>query len=133
MARPPTRRTGNAEAQVRRRVSAAALVGAVWAVLIVVPRAEAVSAIPLGMDHFAAMAVDLAHGHLFFSGGAGSSQVVVPDLAGGARQAVPNLPAATGMALSADGGTLYVAVANDDAVAALNTATLTVTRRYALG
>lgn len=79
------------------------------------------------------MLVDPAHRHIFFSGGSGSASILVTDYAGTAVATIPNEPGATGLALSGDGGTVYAALANGDAVSAISTSTLTETARYATG
>ncbi|MCW3841219.1 hypothetical protein ONA70_14025 [Micromonospora yasonensis] len=87
----------------------------------------------LGIDAYAEMVVDSAHGRLFFSQGRQRSGVRVTDLSGGAQRTIPDLPGASGMALSPDGSTLYVALADADAVAAIDTTTLAEKRRYSTG
>jgi hypothetical protein len=91
---------------------------------------EQVFALPLG--HLSDIVVDDAHGHVFVTGG-GSGGIVVRDLAGAAVTTITNEPGAMQMALSEDGGTLYVALRSADAVAAISTTTLTETTRYATG
>lgn len=85
------------------------------------------------MSSFADIVVDDTHGHVFLSGGNGTSSIQVRDLAGAAVTTVANEPGASQMALSADGSTLYVALVNGDAVSAISTSTLTETARYATG
>ncbi|MGW7822759.1 YncE family protein [Streptomyces puniciscabiei] len=94
-------------------------------------RADGTAALPL--SHYSHMLVDAAHQHIFFSQGAGSTGIVVTDLSGTPVTTIQNEPGATGLALSADGGTLYAALADGDAVAAIDTATLTESTRYATG
>jgi YVTN family beta-propeller protein len=93
--------------------------------------ADSTAALPL--SHYAHLLVDTAHQHLFFSQGAGSTGIVVTDLAGNPVTTVTGEQGATGLALSPDGGTLYAALADGDAVAAIDTATLTESARYATG
>ncbi|MFG2370151.1 hypothetical protein ACGFY9_01560 [Streptomyces sp. NPDC048504] len=93
--------------------------------------ADSTAALPL--SHYAHMLVDTAHQHLFFSQGAGSTGIVVTDLAGNPVTTLTGEQGATGLALSPDGGTLYAALADGDAVAAIDTATLTESARYATG
>ncbi|MFD4878452.1 YncE family protein [Streptomyces sp. NPDC058420] len=93
--------------------------------------ADSAAALPL--SHYAHMLVDTAHQHLFFSQGAGSTGIVVTDLAGNPVTTLTGEQGATGLALSPDGGTLYAALADGDAVAAIDTATLTESARYATG
>ena len=93
--------------------------------------ADSTAALPL--SHYAHLLVDTAHQHLFFSQGAGSTGIVVTDLAGDPVTTITGEQGATGLALSPDGGTLYAALADGDAVAAIDTATLTESARYATG
>ena len=93
--------------------------------------ADSTAALPL--SHYAHLLVDTAHQHLFFSQGAGSTDIVVTDLAGNPVTTITGEQGATGLALSPDGGTLYAALADGDAVAAIDTATLTESARYATG
>ncbi|MCM0674104.1 hypothetical protein NCC78_05225 [Micromonospora phytophila] len=95
--------------------------------------AHADSTIGLGTDTHWQMVVDSAHGQLFFSPGLNRSDVRVTDLSGGLRTTIRNLPDASGMALSTDGSTLYVALPRAGAIAAIATTTLTETHRYSLG
>ncbi|MFI7647004.1 hypothetical protein ACIBTZ_13110 [Micromonospora sp. NPDC049460] len=95
--------------------------------------AYADGAVGLGIDTYAEMVVDSARGRLFFSQGRERSGVRLTDLSGGSQRTIPNLPGASGMALSPDGSTLYVALADVGAVAAIDTTTLTETRRYSTG
>lgn len=87
----------------------------------------------LGLQTFKHMVVDSAHRHVFFSQGRYQSDVRVTDLSGGSQRMIPNLPGASGMALSPDGSTLYVALIEAGAVAAIDTTTLTETHRYSMG
>ncbi|MFD4561267.1 hypothetical protein ACFWP5_44315 [Streptomyces sp. NPDC058469] len=93
--------------------------------------ADSTAALPL--SHYAHLLVDTAHQHLFFSQGAGSTGIVVTDLAGDPVTTLTGEQGATGLALSPDGSTLYAALADGDAVAAIDTATLTESARYATG
>jgi sugar lactone lactonase YvrE len=93
--------------------------------------ADSTAALPL--SHYAHMLVDTAHQHIFFSQGAGSTGIVVTDLAGTPVTTLTGEQGATGLALSPDGTTLYAALADGDAVAAVDTATLTESARYATG
>ena len=73
--------------------------------------------------------VDEAHGHVFVSGGQGTTGVVVTDLDGQILETIPGLAGGEEMMLSQDGSTLYVALVDGHAIAALDTATL-VTRTF---
>ncbi|MDX6347927.1 MAG: hypothetical protein QOF84_2717 [Streptomyces sp.] len=87
--------------------------------------AGAVAAVPLPFAHFADMAVDAGHGHVFISGGSGSDSLLVTDLDGNTVATIPSEPGATSLALSADGGTLYAALTSSDAISVIDTDTLT--------
>lgn len=93
--------------------------------------ADSTAALPL--SHYSHMLVDTAHRHIFFSQGAGSTGIVVTDLSGTPVTTLADEPGATGLALSADGGTLYAALADGDAIAAVDTATLTESTRWPTG
>ncbi|MGA5729133.1 hypothetical protein ACPCI1_10845 [Streptomyces seoulensis] len=87
----------------------------------------------LPLSHYAHMVADGAHQHLFFSQGAGTTGIVVTDLAGGPVATLDGEQGADGLALSPDGSTLYAALTDGDAIAVIDTATLTETRRVATG
>lgn len=70
--------------------------------------------------------VDESHGHVFVSGGRLESSVAVTDLDGRLVHTIPGLGGADGMVLSADESTLYVGLAGDRAIAAVDTTTLAV-------
>jgi hypothetical protein len=92
--------------------------------------AYADTSVALPLTGFRAMVVDAAHVYLT---GSGPASLLVTDLAGGSPTTVPDLPGASGLAFSADGSVLYVALADGDAIAAVDTATLVETARYATG
>ncbi|MGW5279257.1 hypothetical protein ACWERI_07325 [Streptomyces collinus] len=93
--------------------------------------ADGTAALPL--SHYAHLLVDAAHGHLFFSQGAGSTGILVTDLSGTPVTTITGEQGATGLALSADGGTLYAALTDGDAVAAIDTSTLDESARWPTG
>ncbi|MFH9981856.1 hypothetical protein ACH4ND_21915 [Streptomyces sp. NPDC017179] len=93
--------------------------------------AGSTAALPL--TGYAHMLVDAAHQHIFFSQGPGSTRIVVTDLSGAPVTTIADERGADGMALSTDGGTLYAALADADAIAAIDTATLTETGRWSTG
>ncbi|WP_333777731.1 hypothetical protein [Streptomyces sp. IBSBF 3136] len=97
------------------------------------PAALADGAAALPLSHYAHLLVDAAHGHLFFSQGAGSTGILVTDLSGTPVTTITGEQGATGLALSADGGTLYAALADGDAVAAIDTSTLDESARWSTG
>ncbi|WP_316749781.1 hypothetical protein [Streptomyces herbicida] len=91
------------------------------------------SDVPLPIAHFAHMLVDAPHGHLFISGGAGTDGILVTDLDGGNPTMISGEPGATGLALSDDGSALYASLPDQDAIAAINTESLTEAARYGTG
>ncbi|MEH0420357.1 hypothetical protein [Streptomyces sp. B21-083] len=91
------------------------------------------TATTLPLSQYAHMLVDTAHQHLYFSQGAGTTGIVVTDLSGAPVATVNGEQGATGLALSPDGGTLYAALKDGDALAAIDTTTLTETTRVPTG
>ena len=91
----------------------------------------------LKMSRFHEMVADVASGRLFFSGGTQgkdvSDSIMVTNLAGKLVATIGGQTGVQGIALSADGSTLYAALAGDDAVSAINTASLEETAVYPLG
>ncbi len=118
-----------------RKVSVAAAIAVLAGVTSTIGTATSAwadTAVPLSLSHYSHMVVDGGHDHLFVSGGSGSTGILVTDFSGSTVGTVAE-PGATSMALSPDGGTLYVALPGSDAVAAVDTATLTETARYDTG
>ncbi|MFE3173448.1 YncE family protein [Amycolatopsis sp. NPDC059090] len=104
------------------------------ALLTVAPSAEASpEASSLGLPAYSDLVVDDANHQVFVSGGKTSNGVVVTDFGGWVRKTVDRQFGASGLALSADGRTLYVALASGDAISAIDTATLAETARYPTG
>lgn len=95
------------------------------------PLAQATDTLPL--PGFGAMVVDQAHKRVFVSGGAASNGIVVLSFSGRVVKTVSGQFGATGLVLSEDGKTLYAALAAGDAISAIDTATLTESRRFATG
>jgi YVTN family beta-propeller protein len=95
--------------------------------------ASAAAPVPLDLPGYSHLVVDGPHGHVFVSGGQDSTGIAVTDVDGNTVATVAGEPGATSMALSPDGGTLYVALPGSDAVSAVDTATLTETARYSTG
>ncbi|QMU67544.1 Ig-like domain repeat protein [Streptacidiphilus sp. P02-A3a] len=93
--------------------------------------APATTAVALPITHYAQTVV--AGGHVFISEGAGSSSILVTDLAGNTVTTIPGQTGATGLALSADGGTLYAALTGADSISAINVGTLTQSAVYPTG
>ena len=113
--------------------AAAVIAGVVGTLGLPAVTARADSAAVLPITQYSHLVVDGAHGHLFFSEGAGSDAILVTDLDGTDPTTITGEPGATGLALSADGGTLYAALADGDAVSAVDTASLTESARYPTG
>lgn len=80
--------------------------------------------LPFSGDARGDIVVDEARGHVFVSGGPGSTEVVVTDLDGQVLRTIPGLAGAEGMTLSRDGSTLFVALSDAKAVAVVDTETL---------
>ncbi|MGW5352522.1 YncE family protein [Streptomyces sp. NPDC004031] len=91
------------------------------------------TAVPLPIAQYAHMLVDPVHQHLFISGGAGSTSVLVTDYAGRTVGTIEGEDGADGLALSPDGGTVYAALGDADAISAIDTGTLAETARYGTG
>jgi hypothetical protein len=115
-----------------RRTGVAAALGAV---LLLGPGgvpAVADSGVTLPIESYADIAVDGAHHQVFVSDPSGSS-IMVTDYDGAPVKRITSEPGADGLVLSDDSETLYVALHADHSIAAIDTATLQETRRYALG
>jgi hypothetical protein len=78
------------------------------------------------------LVVDGVHQHVFVSDPR-NGKVVVTDYSGRVVTQVTSLAGVTGLQLSADSGTLYAAARDDDAIVAIDTATLTESARYPTG
>ncbi|MGW0660022.1 hypothetical protein [Streptodolium elevatio] len=76
--------------------------------------------------------VDPAHKKVYYSSGASANQVVSIGFDGRGKKVLDNQFGAAGLVLSADGKTLYSALAAGDAISAIDTETLTERARYAL-
>jgi DNA-binding beta-propeller fold protein YncE len=101
--------------------------------LVLAPTARATGAATLPLPAYGAMAVDQAHKRVFVTGGAASNGLVVLDFSGRVVKTLNGQYGATGMTMSQDGKTLYVALAAGDAVSAIDTATLAESKRYPTG
>ena len=73
------------------------------------------------------------HDHVYLTGGPGTTAILVRNADGTADTSITGENGADGMALSPDGSTLYVALSDANAIAAIDTTTLTETARYATG
>ncbi|MHA5049659.1 Ig-like domain repeat protein [Streptomyces sp. SD15] len=78
------------------------------------------------------LVVDGVHQHVFVSDPR-NGKIVVTNYSGTVVKQVTSLPGVTGLALSADSGTLYAAARDDDSIVAIDTATLTESARYPTG
>jgi len=95
--------------------------------------ASPTSPVPLPITSYYQMAVDPAHGHLFFSQGNSSQNgILVTDLSGQVVTIITGQIGVNGIALSPDGGTIYAALGGGHAVTAISTTTLTQTASYPL-
>ncbi|WP_369272265.1 Ig-like domain repeat protein [Streptomyces sp. R11] len=94
--------------------------------------AAADSSTPLPLKSTGDMVVDGVHHRVFISDPT-AGQVLVTDYAGALVGTVGSLPGVRGLELSPDSGTVYAAVADADAVVAIDTATATEAHRYATG
>jgi hypothetical protein len=86
---------------------------------------------PLGLPGFGSVAVDDKHQVVYVTGGAGGNSVLVVGFDGRVKQTIDKQYGASGLVLSADGSTLYVALASGDAVSAIDTSTLKQKASYA--
>lgn len=116
---------------LRRAAAGSAVALALAAGVVGAPAARADEALPL--TDFAGLVVDNARKQLFVTGGESNNTVVVTDFSGDVEKTIPHQFGASGMVLSADGATLYVALAAGDAISAIDTATLTEKARYTVG
>jgi hypothetical protein len=126
--------------RVRKTLAAAAAVLAGAAVSVgasasaaPAPAPAATTVVTLPITHYSHMLVDPAHQHLFITSGYDSSSILVTDYAGQPVTTIPDEAGATGLALSADGSTVYAALANGDAISAISTSSLSETARYPTG
>ena len=107
-------------------LSAALLTGAL--VQLAGPAAADTGPVPLGLSSLGRIVVDDARGHLFLTSGPSGSGVRVTDLQGGPVRTIDGLPGATGLALTPDGSSLWVAVPSMG-LARIDTSTLAVAQR----
>jgi hypothetical protein len=113
----------------------AVLVAAGACVLAILPAGTSLadSSATLPITSFGQMVVDTAHGHIFFSqGSASENSILVTTLTGQTVTTISGQDGVMGIALSADGSTLYAALSASDEVSAISTATLQQTATYAL-
>jgi hypothetical protein len=93
-------------------------------------QADSTTQLPFGTESVPWLAVDPATQHVFVSGGPGNSSIVVLDFSGAVVGTIGGEPGASQMALDTATHTLYVALHDADAIAAINTQTLTETSRF---
>jgi WD40 repeat protein len=94
--------------------------------------AAAASVTQLPLTTWGGIAVDGAHGHVFVSGGAGTSSLIVLDFNGEIVATITGQGGATGMIVDESSGTLYVALRDNTAISKIDTATLTETSRMSV-
>lgn len=94
------------------------------------PPAQVDHAIDLPMSDFGAMVVDEAHGHIFLSSPT-SGVVVVCDLDGSVLRVIDGEPGASGLWLSDDSTSLYVALSSGQGISVIDTSSLTEVARWA--
>ena len=81
---------------------------------------------------FGDILVDEAHGHIYLTGGKGTSDLVVTDLDGGNVHTLAGIaPGAAGMALSPDGTKLYIAASDQDWLRIVDTTTFALSGQFA--
>jgi hypothetical protein len=81
----------------------------------------------------ASLAVDPVGQHVFAAGGPGNSSIVVLDFNGNVVTTITGEQGASGMALDPANHTLYVALADANAISEIDTTTLTETARFSTG
>ncbi|POX36557.1 hypothetical protein C3486_32945 [Streptomyces sp. Ru73] len=122
--------------RTRRLVSALALTALAGTATLFGPGsagpAYADSSTPLPADHITDTVVDGVHQRVFMSA-PNSDSVLVADYDGKLVGQIPGEQGASGLALSEDSGTLYVGLSKGEAIAAIDTGSLTETARYATG
>ena len=118
-----------------RIVVAVALLGTLAAVMPATAARATTALDPLPFSQLAGMVAD-SHGHVFVTAGFYSPQthagneVWVYDTNGHYQTTIPGEPAASGLVLSGDGQTLYVADAGAARISAVSTSTLTEVAQY---
>ena len=82
----------------------------------------------LPFSQYTDMVVDEAAGHIFFT--SNTSTVTVTDLSGVDAQTINGLAGSSGLALSPDGSTIYVAATSANTIASIDTTSLAVTKPF---
>jgi len=90
--------------------------------------ASADGVVSLPIAGFSDILVDQAHGHVFITGGTGSSSIVVTNLDGAIQTSIPNAHGAAQLLLSQDGTKVYVGLSAADGVGVIDTTTLAMTK-----
>jgi hypothetical protein len=93
-------------------------------------QADSATQLPFPTGRAAWLTVDPAGGHVFVSGGAGTSSIVVLDYSGQIVKTINGEGGASQMALDSATHTLYVALHDQTAISEINTQTLTETKRF---
>jgi hypothetical protein len=78
------------------------------------------------------LAVDGTHGHVFVSGGAGTSSILVLDFDGKIVTTITGQQGASGLVVDESSGTLYAALRDATAISKIDTVTLTETSRVSV-
>src|ERR1700691_5159117 len=90
-----------------------------------------IAPVSLPISSFYQIVADPAQGYLFISAGSSSyNEILVTNLAGQEVGTITGQDGVMGLALSADGSTLYAALSADHAVTAIDTSTLKQTASY---
>jgi hypothetical protein len=110
----------------------AALIAALAVAAAACPAALASSTTQLPFPGAAGIAVDGVHEHVFISGGAGTSSVVVLDFDGAIVTTITGQQGASGLVVDESSGTLYVALRDGTAISKIDTTTLTETSRFSV-
>jgi sugar lactone lactonase YvrE len=93
-------------------------------------QADSATQLPFTNGNAAWLAVDPSAGHVFVSGGSGTSSIVVLNYAGAVVKTITGEGGASQMALDSATHTLYVALHDSTAISEINTQTLTETKRF---
>jgi hypothetical protein len=93
-------------------------------------QADTATQLPFSTGRVAWLAVDPAAGHVFVSGGAGTSSIVVLDYAGQIVKTISGEGGASQMVLDGATHTLYVALHDATAISEIDTQTLSETKRF---
>ena len=95
--------------------------------------AQASTGSTLPITNFSQLAADSAQGYLFISQGSSDSGILVTNLTGQQKTVLDSQDEVAGLAVSADGTTLYAALPLQDEIAVIDAGTLEQTTTYSLG